>query len=731
MTPPPRAPLVRALVALLVLTALAHGHARFEWRDVVQDVRILPDGGVEVRDERTLWTDEDFGEAFVCVRLRAGETLTLLPGETGAISPGPPAEGRTQSCTGGTEVFVRQEARVRERRVRFAYRLDGVVDVYSDVVQWYWNILERAPDRPVVLGYRLRVTAPGPMAEPFDAFVMRYANPEQPTVELSADRRVLDVSFRRIPPNDGVEIRYLMDPALFDEQGTRAGLAGLLEDQLRVVREGERARFWRSVRSHPAWALLPAAGLAHLVMGILAAYRRSGREPTVEAMRYPFEPPRDMPPAAAATVMRQDVPATSLGPAWFATIMDLARRGFLRFEGEGRRLVIHLEDEPTGDSLEAFERAVLTYLRSAAGSGRSGRRDPNSVTIAELSSYGQRNAQRFLSSFGRQVKAWAEGYYGGPYLTPESLKARNRWTLRSVARRPGHRRGDLRHERPGDGAVDRRRRRVLRAAARRRRHAAGLDPGDGPRARRLEGLQAHAHRLHEDEGRAAGLLHAVGPLLRLRCGARAWPSATCARCNAPHRPPAWTNAPWPPAAPGWAWRARATSVRCRARSPDSRARWHAPGRRRRPAARRRAAAAAAAADRPADAEGSTTPSPGRAPGYAEGVLRASGLRKTYHTPAGDVHALRAFDHAFTPGSGHRRPGAVRFGQVDPPEPARRLRRAERGRGVARRRRGPPTSRSPGAPVCGCGASASCSRASTSWPSSAPCRTSRCPWAWPA
>ncbi len=432
MTPEPSARLVRALVALLVLTALVQAHARFEWRDVVQDVRILPDGGVEVRDERTLWTTQDFGEAFVCVRLRAGETLTLLPDETRAISPGPAAEGLTQSCSGGTEVVVRQDTRVRERRVQFAYRLDGVVDVYSDVVQWYWNILERAPDRPVVVGYRLRVSAPGPMAEPYDAFVMRYANPEQPTVELSADRSVLDVSFRRIPPNDGVEIRYLMDPAVFDVQGSRAGLEGLLRDQLRVVRGDERARFWSALRSHPAWALLPAAGVAYLVMGILGAYRRVGREPAVEAMRYPFEPPRDVVPAAVATVMQQDVQATSLGPAWFATIMDLARRGFLRFEGEGRKLVIHLEDEPTGDELESFERAVLTYLRSAAGSGRSARRDPNSVTIAELSSYGQRHARRFLASFGRQVKAWAQGYYGGPYLTPESLAARNHWTMRSL-----------------------------------------------------------------------------------------------------------------------------------------------------------------------------------------------------------------------------------------------------------------------------------------------------------
>ena len=418
---------VLALVALLVG---AHAHGRFEWRDVVQDVRILPDGSVEVRDERTLWTNEDFGEAFVCVVLRSGERLSLIEGETAALSPGPSAVGLTQSCSGGTEVVVRQSQRVQERRVRFAYRLEGTVDAYSDVVQWYWNILER--DRPVVLGYRLQVSAPGAMAAPFDAYVMRYANPEEPRVTLSSDRSTLTVAFDRVPAGDGVEIRYLMDPALFTVSGARPGFEALLRDQAAVSGVQTRERFWRVLRGHWLWALLPLAGLAYLGNGILGAYRRVGREPEVAAMRYPFEPPRDVVPAAVRTVMHQEVQASSMGPAWFATIMDLARRGHLAFQGEGRSLTIALQPHPADDPLEVFEQGVIDYLRSAAGSGRSGRRDPNSVTIAELRSYGQRHARLFLARFGSQVKAWAEGYYGGPYLTPESLAERNRWTLRAV-----------------------------------------------------------------------------------------------------------------------------------------------------------------------------------------------------------------------------------------------------------------------------------------------------------
>ncbi len=220
------------LVAIVVALLATHAHARFEWQDVVQEVRILADGSVEVRDERTLWTDQDFGEAFLCVQLRDRERLTLIEAETVALSPGPPAVGLAQPCDGGTEVVVRQESRVQERRVRFAYRIEGSLDVYADVVQWYWNILER--DRPVVVGYELTVRAPGAMGEPFDAFVMRYANPEMPSVELSDDRSLLRVTFERVPIGDGVEIRYLMDPQLFDVKGDRPGLASLLREQARV-----------------------------------------------------------------------------------------------------------------------------------------------------------------------------------------------------------------------------------------------------------------------------------------------------------------------------------------------------------------------------------------------------------------------------------------------------------------------------------------------------------------
>jgi len=222
------------VLAALALSILAWAAASFEWREIVQHVVIQPDGTVVVSDERTLWTpDEDFGEAFICVGHPDHVRLTLLEG-SGALSPGPDAFAFQQPCAAGTEVVVRNAQRVQERRVRFVYQLEGTVDAYTDVVQWYWNLIQL--DHPPIVGYALRVQAPGPMAAPYEAFVMRYANPEIPRVRLSADRSALTVKFDRIPRWRGVEVRYLMDPGLFTLEGSRPALEEFLRDQGRIGR---------------------------------------------------------------------------------------------------------------------------------------------------------------------------------------------------------------------------------------------------------------------------------------------------------------------------------------------------------------------------------------------------------------------------------------------------------------------------------------------------------------
>jgi len=414
--------------ALLLLMIAGVAQAQPQWREVVQTVRIAADGSTIFDTELTaVVTSGDFGEVFICVE-HGSSPLTLLP-ESGVVRANSGGRALTQPCEGGTEVVVRLEPRTTEARVRLAYRLDESVDRYSDVVQWYWNLLPL--DRPTIVGYQLRIEAPGPMAEPFEAYVMRYRNPEVPTVNLSSDRGSLEVSFNRIPAGEGVEIRYLMDPQLFNNAGTRPGLEALLRDQARVSGLVEEEIRRITLRSSPWWGLLPLAAFLYLAWGIYGAYLRVGREPRTDGMRYPFEPPRDLPPAAVTAMLQQNFSPTSMGPGWFATIMDLARRGVIAFRGEGRNFIITIDPGAETSGLESFEREVLDYLKAAQLTNkRTGQ--PNELPLTILERYGTRHARPFLQRWGAHVRKWIEGFMGGALITPESAKASKQWGLRAL-----------------------------------------------------------------------------------------------------------------------------------------------------------------------------------------------------------------------------------------------------------------------------------------------------------
>jgi len=409
------------LVLILSLGAGAAAQA-YEWRDVEQIAEIQPDGSVIVRDTRTLWTDDDFGEAFICFELEGKQSIELLPG-SGAVSPGPAATAFAQGCSAGLELVVRNETRVSERRVRFVYRLTGVTDYYSDVVQFYWNMIQL--DHPVIIGYSLRVTAPGPMEFPYDAYVHRYYNIEEPRVTASGDLSTVTVEFDRIPSGSGVEFRYLMDPALFTQKGTVAGMQRLLEDEARVAGLDEGRVAQARLRSHPAWVLFLLAVLAWLGSGVLRAYRKVGREPQIESMKYPFEPPADRPPAAVTAMMMQSFNASAMGPAFQSTIMDLARKGYGEFKPKGRKFEMQLDLDAPLDKLIPLEGAILGYLKSAAKTHRRG--DPSFLEFAELKSYSQRYASSFMPRWSKLVRDWIEAELGGPLVDAASQKLANRW----------------------------------------------------------------------------------------------------------------------------------------------------------------------------------------------------------------------------------------------------------------------------------------------------------------
>lgn len=508
-------PLLFTLLFTLFFMLASIAQARFEWRNVVQEVEIRQDGTVVVDDTRTLWTDEDFGEAFICLQHGSDVSVRLLDG-SGAVSSGPPANAYTQACedgTAGTELVVENQSRVQERRVRFVYEMTGTVEPYGDVVQWYWNLIQL--DHPRIVGYELTVQIPGPMEAPYDAFVHRYDNPDVPEVTLSPDRSRLQVVFESIPQGDGVEIRYLMPPSLFTVSGTGQQLETFLRQEAELARldvsgspklsvptftqagsgtvaisgtardpdgiervvaqvrredrvecdgttqftcripgivpgtnpvtilaydaEGniasaevsvERLGWVARMRRSLLWGLVPLALVGWLSTNMLRAYRDVGMEPDVDEMRYPFEPPNELPPAAVTALRVQNFSSSNMGAALHATIMDLARRGFATFAGTDRKFEMELHPEQGDGQLLPFERRVLEYLEAAAAGNRRG--DASYLEFEELKAYSQKKGKGFLSSWGADVRAWVEQARGGPLVTKESRKTSQKWMVRSL-----------------------------------------------------------------------------------------------------------------------------------------------------------------------------------------------------------------------------------------------------------------------------------------------------------
>lgn len=416
----------RAWLRIALLTALSGlllgGHALSQglrWLDVTQQVSIQRDGVVVVEDTRTARADSLFSEAFICLGLSSGQSVELLPGSEG-VDAKSATSAFTQSCAAGTELVIRSEQRVRELTVRFHYALSGTLDYYSDVTQWYWNILES--DHAPIVRYNLTVETPGPMSEPYDAFVHRYANPEEPRVSLSQDRSRLSVAFDRVPEGEGVEIRYFMDPALFSEKGSRAGFERLLIDEHRVA--GVQSRLLLKRRAE--WGLIPLALLLTLAVLTFRKYLQVGREPRVDVMKYPFEPPTDLPPAAVTALQWQRFQASKMSPAFHATIMDLMRRGYGEFRSRPRnRVDIQLNLEKPVEGLLPFEADVLNFLKGAS-------RQDGLVTHEALKRHSERRLARFMPGWAKSVRAWLESQRGGSLITEESRKAAQRYAMYAV-----------------------------------------------------------------------------------------------------------------------------------------------------------------------------------------------------------------------------------------------------------------------------------------------------------
>lgn len=498
-----------AIIAALLLST--HAFAIFYWDNVEQHFDLRANGSVHVTDTRTLvGINEDFGEAFICIQHPSTMRIVMDRENSGAISPGPKASAFSQSCAGGTELVVKNDSRVTERRVTFAYEIQNAMSYYSDVVEWYWQVMEQ--DRPAIRGYELTVTFPEPLTEPYDAYVHRYQLLENLLkVRLSSDGKQLVVTYGpdSMPAGEGLDIRVFMPPTGFSRTGSNPGLEQLLRDEasfallnvqgspnisasvpattrvgkatsvsgqassprgtplqdvnikvgnaateacevgaggaftcpLTVSQRGlnhfiisaidvdgyrgtaefrTQGQNWLdSLRSSTTLAIVYSAFIfLALLAYIVREYFRVGREPKTMAMKYQFEPPSDLPGGLALAIQHQRPDEKNMRDSLYATLLDLARRGHVTIEQEGRSKTSISLHHNENDPLREYEAELYRFLQPAANA-------EGVVTSRALTAHVKKRGQTFFPSWVKSLGLALANERGGPVLTAESTKASN------------------------------------------------------------------------------------------------------------------------------------------------------------------------------------------------------------------------------------------------------------------------------------------------------------------
>jgi uncharacterized membrane protein len=406
------------------------GWAKSYFHPFVEQVFTFQENGdVLVEERRSFSFEGSFSWARLSL-LRRGVQDIVFEGvwdeETGRVCP-------FEVERSPQEVAIRwsYQAQDEVRTFRLRYRLVGVVQRFEDVAEFYWKVIE---DRHARIGeLRSIFLLLEKSSELLKLFVHTWASPGE--MNFSEDWKSASFRLWDIPADTFVEARLLTNPRIFSAVPPQG------ERRYRAILEEERAFAEQTDRSFSR-GLLPVAVLGAFWVFYLALFLvwhfRYGREPRLSYEReYEQEPPRWFPPVFLGVLLSQKKDLALLVRAFFATILDLARRGYLTVHEEEKRgfllrrdlLSFRLtakgeNDKEWAKELHPFEQEVLALLRRIRPSPES------PVTTRDIEEWGKTmdgsrgNLVAFLDRWDRELRREVEREYF-PLLDTVSERKRN------------------------------------------------------------------------------------------------------------------------------------------------------------------------------------------------------------------------------------------------------------------------------------------------------------------
>ncbi|HEV8354452.1 MAG TPA: DUF2207 domain-containing protein [bacterium] len=425
-------------IALLLLLIAVTGTAWAKSYDhplVDITFHLQPDGSADVTEIRSFRFDGSFSEAFFRKGVR-GQYGTYDIQYQGVWDADTNQPLRWEQSTESGERVLNWYYSAQDTTKRFLirYRILNAVQRYSDAAQFYWQAVERT--HALIREVRLTVVPPRPSPTLFKVFIHSEAAPGE--LDIAGDFSRATITQSDIPDGSFVELRVLLDPALFPRVGTSTAETheSLLEDEKkqaeRTLREGEGI-------SRLFVYGVGGAGLmmALLAVGLVWTYLRYGKEPNVNYdAPYERDAPSPLPPAVVPAILSQgSVQTSAMSRGFAATLLEAARLGYLTIEERedkgllgtglfrGTDLVYRLTDKgkalftdarppqrPGERALEPFEIDVLTAVFHRAGDGTT-------ATSDQIERWGKTITSRksnyliFVESWGPKLRTWFESHY--------------------------------------------------------------------------------------------------------------------------------------------------------------------------------------------------------------------------------------------------------------------------------------------------------------------------------
>jgi uncharacterized membrane protein len=412
---------------------------------VIIDAQLKSDGSMDIKEKRTYRFEGHFHWAtYLLPTEKTGGVVDFSVGEEGRLylRTGEEKEGTYQYEETSESISAKWffDAKDETRIFIVSYRILDVVKVYQDAAVLYHKFIGTGWDKS---SRQVEVNIYPPQSIKKEEVKAWAHGPLWGKIEIKDDGTVI-AEVPSLPANTFWEVRVIYPINLFSlikniipEQV----VPKILAEEKRWVDEANKTREeWikkqeakETRKKYGAWVALVISGIGFLWM--ISLYKRYGRKhkvPFPDTLYSEF--PSDIPPALLSHLLYR---GQITGQALVSTLLDLARRGFLKIKeeiktkkgifGPSKNRFYSLEfnrdfySENKKD-LQGFEESLLAFIFDDLAEGK------DVIDFKTL----KKKRSRFIKWFRQWKKELGELGESKGYWDKKSLKARNKGIVVSL-----------------------------------------------------------------------------------------------------------------------------------------------------------------------------------------------------------------------------------------------------------------------------------------------------------